>query len=307
MINETQKRLIVFFLILFSACLSLYFHFLNNIDAVFTHFFYIPILLSCLWWKRKGIIIAALLGFGLVMSHLLIRNELPINDILRAVMFIIISILTAFLSEKIWNTEKRLRQALKEKDILLKEVNHRVKNNLQFIASMLNLQAGKSKRFSKEIKESRQRIMTIAGIHEMIYKKPNLNKIDLKEYITSLVNPMSKYCNMPEVGFEVKGKEVSISMELSLWIGLIINELVTNSLKYAFPDKKGKVIISIDNFDDKCLLTISDNGIGIKKNSKKGFGLELVDTLVQQIKGSLKIETGKGTTYKISFSTIKNV
>ncbi len=206
--------------------------------------------------------------------------------------------------------EENLKDSLKEKEVLLKEVHHRVKNNLQVISSILNLQSSyiEDEKIITILRESQDRIKTMSIIHESLYQANDFSKINFSQYVVSLSkNLVLSYGNLHsfvETTFEIE--EVSLSLDLSIPCGLIINELVSNSLKYAFKGKeKGKITISL--FLKKGLVTIkvSDNGVGMPKNMNiketNTLGLQLVTALVEQIDGELKIENNTGTTFTVTF------
>lgn len=225
--------------------------------------------------------------------------------------------------------EEKILESLKEKDTLLKEIHHRVKNNLQIVSSLLNLQATNIKdTYALEIfKESQNRIRSMALIHEELYQTEKLSKINLESYITNLSNHLYKSYrdDLTYVNFEIKIDNVYLDIENAIPVGLIINEAISNSLKYAFKNNKNNLlkegekkdtydiskenIISI-NFiceDKEFKLIIKDNGIGIEnisvvKNSGS-LGMQLIESLANQLEGSLEITSLGGTCYKIIFPT----
>jgi two-component sensor histidine kinase len=206
--------------------------------------------------------------------------------------------------------------SLKEKEVLLKEVHHRVKNNLQVISSLLNLQTEyfTDKDSLEKFNESRNRIKSMSLVHEKLYKSKDLSRIDFKEYVNELVLSVSSSYNTNEsrvktkVLFDLKTKLFDIDMAIPC--GLIINELLSNCYKHAFPyTKKGEVIVSFSSPKtagaNYCLLKIEDNGIGMKKNTdfnnSPTLGLQLVSVLVEQIGGKLEILDQKGTGISVLF------
>ena len=206
--------------------------------------------------------------------------------------------------------EEELKESLKEKEILLKEVHHRVKNNLQVISSILNLQSSyvKDKKTLSILKESQNRIKSMAFIHESLYQTTDFSKINFSEYITSLsknlVHSYGVYDNL--VDLKLSLEEVSLNLDLSIPCGLILNELVSNSLKYAFSDnKKGIIKIELFEKNDEVNLIVEDNGLGLPKeiNYKEtdSLGLQLVMTLTEQINGSIRLENKQGAKYTITF------
>jgi two-component sensor histidine kinase len=202
-------------------------------------------------------------------------------------------------------SEEVIRRTLKEKETLLKEIHHRVKNNLQIISSLLKLHADQSKdnHFSELVEESQNRIISMALIHEMLYLNSDLSKINLAQYTKSLFEKLQSTYNKGDVKLKLKiPSDFHYEIDKMIPIGLIMNEILSNSFKYAFKDKTGEVTISII----KNSLTISDNGIGITKdaikNSYANFGLQLIDMLAEQIDATVKINRTKGTSFEFMFN-----
>ncbi len=211
--------------------------------------------------------------------------------------------------------ESIVQTSLKEKEVLLKEIHHRVKNNLQVISSLLYLNSKKinDREVLEMFKDSQNRVKSIALVHERLYQSKDLGRIDFKDYAQKLTNDLmrSYAVNQASITLENNIENIFISIDTAVPCGLIINELISNSFKYAFPNyeaEKKNGIISI-NFNhlggNQLLLVVSDNGIGIqgdieeKKNSS--LGLQLVETLVAQLEGTLEIDLTKGTSFIIKF------
>ena len=201
--------------------------------------------------------------------------------------------------------------SLKEKEHLLKEIHHRVKNNLQIISSLLNLQSENvlDEKYLSMIRESKNRIYSMALVHEMLYTSPYLSKIELKEYLKRL-------CGNVHHSFHSPGSIINFNYDIEnglffeidkmIPVGLIINEIVSNSLKYAFPDKKGNIFIDLKHSATGNYLFVGDDGIGFpdKFNPKKDahLGMQLIQMLSDQIGGTLEIiKKDKGIGYKIVF------
>ncbi|MFA6216631.1 MAG: PAS domain S-box protein [Candidatus Omnitrophota bacterium] len=206
--------------------------------------------------------------------------------------------------------EEKIKEALVEKELLLREVNHRVKNNLQIINSLFNLQARKvTDEGVKEIlRESCSRIKSIALVHEKLYGSPDLSRIDMKEYLTSLVRSISHSLNVGRDGIYVTvltDEGIRFDMDRVIYCGLIVNELVTNAFKYAFPDKrKGEICIELKiNKSNNYELIVRDDGVGLPKDfdweDSETLGLELVKTLAHQL-GEIKLQRKGGTAFKIT-------
>ena len=206
--------------------------------------------------------------------------------------------------------EEKLKKSLFEKEILLKEVHHRVKNNLQVISSILSLQASYVKEESTLtiLKESKDRIKTMAFIHESLYQTNDFSKINFSEYVVNLSkNLVHSYGILDSyVDLILEVEDVSLNLDLSIPCGLIINELVSNALKYAFLNtQKAKIKIELFENKDSLYLIVQDNGIGFPNNinyeETDSLGLQLVMTLVEQINGTIKLENTKGTKFTIIF------
>jgi two-component system, sensor histidine kinase PdtaS len=209
--------------------------------------------------------------------------------------------------------EKEIKSSLKEKEYLLREIHHRVKNNMQIISSLLNLQT----KYVNDVEaidvlqESQNRVKSMAMIHEKIYQSNDLEEINFTDYIKSLISNLIHTYNIDQnlVKSTFKIENITLNMETAVPCGLIISELVSNSLKYAFPNKMhGEILISLKSIEDVYELTIKDNGIGLPKgldlNNLESLGLLLVKILTEQIEGELIINTKNGTEFKILFKEL---
>ncbi len=207
--------------------------------------------------------------------------------------------------------EEKMKASLEEKEVLLQEIHHRVKNNMQIISSLLNLQT----RYVKDIqcremfRESQNRIQSMALIHEKVYQSEDLSHIDFKEYVQSVVNGLiqSYDVNMNQVTIKIKVEDISLSIDTAMPCGLIINELVSNALKHAFPDRTGEIMVTLRAVDGIIELTVGDNGVGMPddvdfKNAET-LGLQLVTILAEdQLRGDINLDKSKGTVFTITFS-----
>ena len=207
-------------------------------------------------------------------------------------------------------SEQSIRNSLKEKEILLKEIHHRVKNNLQIVTSLLKLQSAgvDDKLLQEKFRETQSRIMTMSFIHESFYKSNDLSRIEFNSYLKRLAgNLFSIYVSDTDrVKCIIDAQGVDITVDTAIPCGLIINEIISNSLKYAFPDGAAGIIkISLKKEGKDYILTVSDNGKGFEKNidSKKtgSMGLVLINMLCEQIEGKITHSTNNGTEYKIVF------
>ena len=207
--------------------------------------------------------------------------------------------------------EEFLKNSLVEKEILLREIHHRVKNNLQTISSLLDLQAESitEEKILEAFRSSQNRIKSMALIHERLYKAEDLSKIKAEEYIEKLIDYLEDTYTSPTWDIEIITdiNKLFLNLDVAIPCGLIINELVSNSIKYAFPDnRKGKIKISLQPDESKNLiLTISDNGRGIPlemlAQDSQTLGLQLVKLLVKQLNGKMEIDGTNGTSIKIIF------
>jgi PAS domain S-box-containing protein len=203
---------------------------------------------------------------------------------------------------------EKLRQALNEKNVLLKEVHHRVKNNLQIISSILNMQSGymKNEHDLELMRDCRNRIRSMAMIHEKLYKSKNLTKIDFKQYIVHLVSYLFKMYHKDNVSKEVSLDEVYLDINKAIPCGLILTELISNSLKYAYPgDKAGVVKIDMQKKLDKLYITIKDEGVGLPEDlelhNAGTLGLRLIDQLIDQLNGVMNVKRTDGAEFSFSF------
>lgn len=209
-------------------------------------------------------------------------------------------------------TEMKQAEEARKKDVLLKEIHHRVKNNLQVISSLLRLQSRKfeDSEVIEAFRESQHRARSMAMAHENLYHSNDLENIDLQSYIPTLVKYLvSSYGFTPDkVTININIKNIIFGIDTSIPIGLIINELVSNSLKHAFPEGTGEIKVELYPENDKLILKISDNGIGFPENADfretDSLGLQLVNSLVEQIEGKIELGRNNGTEFKISFKEL---
>jgi PAS domain S-box-containing protein len=205
--------------------------------------------------------------------------------------------------------ENQIKDSLEEKEVLLREIHHRVKNNMQIISSLLSLQSAylNNKQLQDILKESQNRVKSMALIHEKLYQSEGLAKINFSEYIRNLTYDLfSSYATDTNIKLNLEIPELSLDIDTAIPCGLIINEIVTNSLKYAFPDAiEGNISINLKTEDEKIILSITDDGVGLSENfdlkKTKTLGLRLVKTLVRQIDGSLELHRNNGTEFDIKF------
>ena len=207
--------------------------------------------------------------------------------------------------------EAYMKTSLREKEILLKEIHHRVKNNLQVISSLLNMQSAhiKDPQALDMFRDSIHRIRTMAHIHETLYRSKDYGQINFCGYIDELSSQLySSYGLAPEsVTLTTSVANIFLDLNTAIPLGLIINELVSNAMKHAFPDgRKGEIMISMKTEEGCIVLSVSDNGIGfpphIDFNNTDSLGLQLVIELTEQIVGTIKLLKDNGTQVIITFS-----
>ncbi|UCH93563.1 MAG: PAS domain S-box protein [Candidatus Aminicenantes bacterium] len=213
--------------------------------------------------------------------------------------------------------ESRLKTALEEKEVLLKEVYHRVKNNLHIISSLLDIQELRLKdtAAADAFRECKNRVIAMSLIHEKLYQARDLSRVNFREYIQSLIMHLFKsYLLEPgKVRLKMEVKEILLNLDTAIHLGLIINELVSNSLKYAFPGKrKGTIEVYLDKIngeEDKNILIISDNGVGISESvdlqCDSHLGMRIIHSLVKKLRGDIDIDGKDGATFTIKFKELK--
>ena len=206
--------------------------------------------------------------------------------------------------------EEQLRVSLHDKELLLREVHHRVKNNLTIITSLLSLQAGtiEEQKVRDVLREAEGRVRSMATLHEHLYRSEDLGAVDLKSYIVSLVRTLSRTYGRPGVNIMTRLEGVTLDIALAIPCGLIVNELVTNAMKYAFPaEKKGEIVVSLRRESDhELVLEVCDNGEGFTPppdlDESPTLGLKLVSILSRQLGGTARFTTVHGTTCTVRFS-----
>lgn len=224
-----------------------------------------------------------------------------------------ISMIAHDITQKKKQAEK-INESLKEKELLLKEIHHRVKNNLQIISSIINLQSAsiQDEQIVEILRESKNRIYTMATIHENLYQSEQFSSIQFNSYLKKLVGNILSSYNSTTLNITVHYhlEDIELSLDQAIPCGLIVNELLTNVVKYAFPDRdKGELTIELYQDNRKIKLIFADNGIGLPDDldiqQTTTLGLQLVSTLINQLDGEFKLSTKKGTNFLITFDKTK--
>jgi PAS domain S-box-containing protein len=208
--------------------------------------------------------------------------------------------------------EEQLRASLREKEVLLQEIHHRVKNNLQVVSSLLSLQAEQTKdrQTFEAFRGSQNRIRSMALIHEKLYQSPDLARVDFAEYLQSLAAALCRSygADVRGISLSIQTDKILLGIDTATPCGLLLNELISNALKHAFPaGRAGEIRIEFRvNGDKQCILRVSDNGVGFPQDlefrTMESLGLQLVNTLVRQLAGSIKLERAGGTSFEITFT-----
>jgi two-component sensor histidine kinase len=210
--------------------------------------------------------------------------------------------------------EDQIKASLKEKEVLLREVHHRVKNNMQVISSLLNMQSRNltDAKTADILMASINRIRSMALIHDKLYQTEGLSRIDVRDYIQDLSRSLLRtYSVGPNINLDINVDPLFLGIDTVMPLGILINELVTNSLKHAFPgNRPGRIDISLKNGDvQQLVLTVSDNGIGIPADldhtDTQSMGMQLVITLVEQLEGTVELVRDNGTKFRVIFSVAR--
>lgn len=269
----------------------------------------------CVGLKFQGQLIGEL---NFAFSESINFNQSTLDTILEISNQVAVAIVQLSLEEKLKQHADELQNSLREKEVLLKEIHHRVKNNLQIITSLLYLQSMKIDDEATQaiFKDSQNRVKSLALVHEKLYQSKDLARIDFSDYLKNLTNFIftTYRTNVSNLNIEYDLDEVYLSVEVSVPLGLIINELLSNALKYAFvgiaadDSAEHQVLLRLQTLStNKYLLSVSDNGVGLPDNfnieESESLGLKLVTSLVQQIDGVLEVHPKNLTEYKIIFST----
>ncbi len=218
------------------------------------------------------------------------------------------SLVIAALVAQLRKAQQSALHSLQEKETLLKEIHHRVKNNMQIIQSLLSLQSQKlrSKKMLAPFKESQRRIRSMALVHQNLYESEKISEVRFDQYMKNLVEMLFESFGTNKKKIEVSIKSlVTMDMDSAVACGLIINELITNSLKYAFPKGEGKINIKCFSRGKNMILIVEDNGVGMPSKfdwqNSQSLGLRLVRMLSDQLHGSVSLHRNKGTRFTITF------
>ncbi len=248
---------------------------------------------------KRSYLLLGLIILALVIAFLIINNQL--NKRRQSELFI--------KNKHIIQQKTAIENALKEKEFLIKEIHHRVKNNLQIISSMLSLQSDviENKEAKDVLQESRLRINSMSLIHQMLYAKNNMTDIAIAEYFKNLMAHIEKSysLNNKNIQTHLNCQPLAIDLDTAIPLGLIVNELVTNSYKHAFTSNpNGLIDVSFHKSATGYTLIVSDNGLGYvpEDGKSQGLGMELIHMLVEQLGGSIVFTKNNGTTAVVNFN-----
>jgi two-component sensor histidine kinase len=205
--------------------------------------------------------------------------------------------------------ESQLKSIIREKEVLLKEIHHRVKNNLQVISSLLSLQSAHAvdPKTVELFRESQNRVKSMALVHERLYRSENMIEVDFGEYVRTVVVQLARSYGKGHITCSVEADDVRLAVDAAIPCGLMVNELVSNALKYAFPDRDaGEIHVSLRNLPDAHMeLVVKDNGIGFPEEvnfrSHTTMGMMLVTSLTDQLGGMVDLERDNGTRFTVKF------
>ena len=211
------------------------------------------------------------------------------------------------------DVENELTKSLHEKEVLLQELHHRVKNNMQIISSLLSLQAAytESHEVKTVLRDSQNRVRTMAIIHENLYSIDDFSRLEVSDYLESMVQSIvSSYSPEPEgIKLEMSLEKVYLNLETALPLGLLVNEMVSNSMEHAFPISAGKITLNLRSHGEGYVLKVKDNGVGLPEDfdplKTDSLGLQLINNLVKQIEGSLEVKSEDGAEFTVRFREIK--
>jgi two-component sensor histidine kinase len=221
----------------------------------------------------------------------------------------------ARLNQRLQALNLELQSSLREREVMLQEIHHRVKNNLQVISSLINMQIRKLEAGENRdaLEECKSRVQAIALIHEKLYRAGDYARVPFAEYAKSLISSVFQANRhaAANVRLDSEIEELALAVDQAIPCGLILNELITNALKHAFPGaRRGAVRVTLERENGRVVLGVGDDGVGIPPGVEPAragsLGMRLISVLVDQLDGKLEIERGNGTAFRISFPDAPN-
>ena len=244
------------------------------------------------------------------------ESEIRFQKFLLIFLFVLLGVIFLFFikstkdKKRFQYQNQKIAEILSQRTILLKEIHHRIKNNLQLTSSFLFLQSNKHNdpKLSEIINESQKHINSVALVHEMLYQEESLSLINISKYFKELGNRLLEFTPNKAIQFKLQVADISLPLGYATSLGLILNELITNTLKYAFNEGGGIITLSMDMRKEGCYeFRYSDNGVGLSKEPeaylKETLGLKLIKMSAEEIDADLEIINKDGLTYKMFFET----
>lgn len=208
---------------------------------------------------------------------------------------------------------RELAQALADRDVLFREINHRIKNNFQVVCSLLTLESARfdHPKVKAAFYEAIDRIQSMAAVHETLYRRHETSALPMADYLVGLCDGLAVSHATRERGIalEVRADDCRLPLDAALPVALIVSEVVCNALKHAFPDgRPGRITVGFACADGRCILTVGDDGVGLPpepvSNRRTGIGQQLVRLMAEHISGAVTFERSGGTTFHLSFPVI---
>ena len=311
---KTKDRVLASIILFWIASVVIFMFVLHNnfnISIIFT--LLIPMVAFILLPTREMVIhvgiyfllLGAMFAYGYAIhdSHSLLYSIQNMSAYFIALLFVIA--FGTFYHIAIERSYVELEHANLQKTFLLKEIHHRVKNNLNLISSILGIQGlnSNSEEVHTLIKQNKLRLESIALGHEMLYKQENLHDIEFKDYVSKLTEHILHINEAADnISINIEMVSLKLPIESMIQFGIIINELMINSIKYGFNKTEGEVNLKLEDIGDRLIFTYSDNGVGFDiDRTKKGFGINLVEMTVAQLDAKMSMQNSNGIVYKIEF------
>ena len=325
LLNRYQKSMLAIFLVFLALSIILAFFSIRNGEDSATHFLFSIVIISLTLFYRKeksilyffssmGVILIAVIIVALSFNYnwQLFPQNSGLDSLFqrRLIYFILLLssvLLTFILVYSYKKNYKFLENSVEEQQTLLAELNHRVKNNMAIIISLLNMQ--KNRTDNPETQEALQdvhdRVMSMALVHQKMYQKKNISMVELAPYITELIAELRNSIDIKKnIDFKTEIEPIQLDISTTIPLGLILNELITNAIKHAFPKKeKPEILISLKKVDKNYFeLRVIDNGIGVTPlnlSESNGLGLSLIESLSDQINGKCEFKSNNGLLFKL--------